>query len=157
MKILLLAIVVSCHSVFCIAQTGNVGIGTTTPKASLHVVDSSVVFKAADPLLAVPGNTALSGAGARMMWYPGKAAFRTGYIDGAQWDKDNIGTYSFASGYSSIANNLYSTAMGRNTTASGNCVCLWPGRMELLFVGFCINGSRFTCGDLSFGSLFSKK
>ena len=97
----------------------NVGIGTTTPKARLHVADSNVVFSAANPLLTVPGNTPVSGAGARMMWYSGKAAFRTGFIDGTQWDKNNVGFYSFASGYSTTANNLYSTALGRNTLASG--------------------------------------
>ncbi|HEY6502376.1 MAG TPA: hypothetical protein VIZ28_00245, partial [Chitinophagaceae bacterium] len=113
--IILFTSLLSCF--FTMAQ--NVGIGTTTPNARLHVIDSTVVFSAADPLLAVPGNTPVNGAGARMMWYPGKAAFRTGYIDGAQWDKDNIGFYSFASGYSTTANNSYSTAMGRNTTASG--------------------------------------
>jgi hypothetical protein len=101
------------------AFTQNVGIGTTAPKARLHLTDSSVVFSAADPLLAVPGNPPLSGAGARMMWYSGKAAFRTGFIDAAQWNKDNIGHFSFASGYSTVANNSYATAMGRNTTASG--------------------------------------
>ena len=113
--IILFTSLLSCF--FTIAQ--NVGIGTTTPKARLHVTDSSVLFSAADPLLALPGNPPISGTGARMMWYPGKAAFRTGFIDGAQWDKDNIGFFSFASGYSTTANNFYSTAMGRNTIASG--------------------------------------
>src|SRR5688500_14639459 len=92
-----------------VAFTQNVGIGTTSPKARLHLTDSSVVFSAADPFLALPGNPPISGAGARMMWYPGKAAFRTGFIDAAQWDKDNIGHFSFAAGYSTLANNLYST------------------------------------------------
>ena len=49
------------------------GIGTITPKARLHVTDSNVLFSAADPLLAVPGNPPISGTGARMIWYPGKA------------------------------------------------------------------------------------
>ena len=102
-----------------VLTNGNTGMGTTTPKARLHVADSNVVFSAADPLLAVPGNTPISGAGARMMWYSGKAAFRTGFIDGTQWDKNNVGFYFFASGYSTTANNLYSTALGRNTLASG--------------------------------------
>lgn len=54
-----------------------------------------------------------------MMWYPDKAAFRAGYITGSQWDKDNIGTYSMATGYGSTANQGYSTAMGFFSTASG--------------------------------------
>ncbi|MFI5128502.1 MAG: hypothetical protein ACHQFX_00865 [Chitinophagales bacterium] len=97
----------------------NVGIGTASPLARLHVPDSNVVFSAGDPLLTLPGNPAISGAGARMMWYPGKAAFRSGYVDGTQWNKDSIGHFSFASGYSTKASNFYSTAMGRNTTATG--------------------------------------
>ena len=119
MKILFIGIIICCQALISKSQTGNVGIGTTAPQARLHVTDSNVVFSAADPLLAVPGNTPVSGAGARMMWYPGKAAFRTGFIDGVQWDKNNVGFYSFASGYNTTANNLYSTALGRNTLASG--------------------------------------
>jgi hypothetical protein len=111
----LLTALLSCF--LSIAQ--NVGIGTVAPKARLHVADSTVVFSAADPLLAAPGNTPVNGAGARMMWYPGKASFRAGFIDAAQWDKDNIGFFSFASGHNSYANNSYSTAMGRNTMATG--------------------------------------
>ena len=119
MKILFIGIIICCQALSSKSQTGNVGIGTTAPQARLHVTNSNVVFSAADPLLAVPGNTPVSGVGARMMWYPGKAAFRTGFIDGVQWDKNNVGFYSFASGYNTTANNLYSTALGRNTLASG--------------------------------------
>jgi len=97
----------------------NVGIGTTTPKARLHVTDSSVVFTAGDPFLSVTPNTPVNGAGARMLWYAGKSAFRAGYVDAMQWDKDNIGYFSFSTGYGTTANNHYSTAMGRNTTATG--------------------------------------
>ena len=49
------------------------------------------------------GTIPVSGAGTRMMWYPPIAAFRAGYINGTQWDSDNVGQYS--------------TAMGLNTTA----------------------------------------
>ena len=106
----------------------NVGIGTATPKARLHVTDSNVVFSVADPLLAVPGNTPVSDAGARIMWHPGKAAFRAGFIDAVQWDKNNVGFYSFASGCNSTSNKLYSTALGRNTLASGTLAL--PGKID---------------------------
>ncbi|MBZ0099742.1 MAG: hypothetical protein K8F30_11685, partial [Taibaiella sp.] len=80
------------------------------------------------------GTIPATGAGVRMMWYPRKAAFRTGRVTGAQWDDANIGNYSNAMGYGTTASNsyslatgyyttasgLYSTAMGRNTTASGD-------------------------------------
>ena len=59
----------------------QVGIGTTTPLARLHVTDSSVLFSAAGDTLTTPGNTSLSGEGRRMMWYADKAAFRVGYLN----------------------------------------------------------------------------
>jgi Head domain of trimeric autotransporter adhesin len=98
----------------------NVGIGTTTPLARLHVADSSVLLSATGDIPATPGNTPVSGTGRKMMWYADKAAFRTGFVNGTQWDKDSIGNYSFASGYNPKARGLNSTAMGTNTTASGD-------------------------------------
>lgn len=74
-----------------------------------------------------------AGAGTRMMWYPGKAAFRSGSVNGAQWDEANVGqssvamgsntrasgASSVATGFSSIAAGEASVAMGSATTASG--------------------------------------
>ena len=60
-----------------------------------------------------------SGSGARMMWYPAKAAFRAGYAFGTQWDDANVGKRSFAAGYNTIASGSDSSAMGAGTTASG--------------------------------------
>ncbi len=51
------------------------------------------------------------------MWYPDKAAFRAGYVDGAQWNRDSIGPYSVAAGYSTKATAFAAVAMGFQTTA----------------------------------------
>jgi hypothetical protein len=73
------------------------------------------------------------GGGTRLMWYPSRAAFRAGYVNGTQWDDANIGLYSmalgynvrasgdytFASGNSTVAAQIGSTAMGQYCTASG--------------------------------------
>ncbi len=64
---------------------------------------------------------AVSGSGTRMMWYPKKAAFRVGYVRTTYWDADNIGSYSFATGYSTLSNGFCSVAMGNWAAASGFC------------------------------------
>ncbi|MBL7727637.1 MAG: tail fiber domain-containing protein, partial [Dinghuibacter sp.] len=102
-----------------VLRNGNTGIGTATPLARLHVTDSSVLFSAPG----VDGSNALppvSGEGRRMMWYPPRAAFRTGYVAGANWDKDSIGSFSFAAGYNTKAKGTYGVAIGFLTSATGN-------------------------------------
>jgi trimeric autotransporter adhesin len=99
-------------------NTGNVGIGTATPAAKLHVADSSVVFTASGYAPGTAGNPPISGEGRRMMWYPDKAAFRAGFVNGPYWDKDSIGVYSTALGTNSIAKGYGSVAMGFNPNAS---------------------------------------
>ncbi|MFS8083040.1 MAG: tail fiber domain-containing protein [Ginsengibacter sp.] len=102
-----------------VTVNAQVGIGTTTPLARLHVTDSSVLFSAAGDIPTNPGNVPISGGGRRMMWYPDKAAFRVGYVTGSRWDKDNIGNFSFASGYDAIAIGRFSTSIGGGTMATG--------------------------------------
>jgi hypothetical protein len=72
-----------------------------------------------------PGTTIpVAGAGTRLMWYPGKSAFRAGAVVGAfgdptVWDDGNIGEYSLATGVNTRASGDWSTAMGSVTNASG--------------------------------------
>jgi hypothetical protein len=53
-----------------------------------------------------------TGAGERMMWYPFKASFRTGGVDGTQWDDGSMGFYNFAAGYNVTAQGNYAFAAG---------------------------------------------
>jgi hypothetical protein len=76
----------------------------------------------------------VAGTGTRLIWYPKKAAFRTGGATGSSWDDANIGDYSVAMGANTkasatasialgsatVASGNYSTALGNNTTASGD-------------------------------------
>ena len=55
----------------------------------------------------------------RLFFYKPLGAFRAGYADNTNWDKSNLGQYSFASGYRTYATGQASTAMGSNTTATG--------------------------------------
>ena len=101
------------------ANTGNVGIGTTTPKATFNVAAGKTVLFGADT----------SGTGNKLIWYPSKGAFRAGFAYLNYWDYSNIGQYSTALGLSiasglnstalggSIASGLYSTALGSSSTS----------------------------------------
>ena len=63
-----------------------------------------------------------SGSGERVMWHPFKAAFRAGSIGsgGTYWDEGNVGFYSFATGYNTIASALSSVAFGYHSSATGS-------------------------------------
>jgi Chaperone of endosialidase/Head domain of trimeric autotransporter adhesin len=103
-----------------ILRNGNAGIGTLLPRARLHV-DSSVVFTSNAAIIPViQADPPVSGSGIRMMWYPDKAAFRSGYVNGSQWDKNNTGNYSFAAGQNNTASGRSTVAMGEANTAGAD-------------------------------------
>lgn len=96
---------------------GKVGIESTAPTAELQVGGTDgVLFTGTYGSGTIPA----SGAGTRLMWYPGKAAFRAGNVDGTRWDDTNIGYYSMAMGFNSMANGNHSVAMGYNAEANGD-------------------------------------
>ena len=62
-----------------------------------------------------------TGTGWRMMWYPFKAAFRAGGLEGAgtQWNDANTGFYSWAGGHNTIASAFATFAFGDAVTVTG--------------------------------------
>ncbi len=113
-------LIVTTVFAFASSEAQNVGIGTTSPLARLHITDSSVLFSATGGVPAIPGDPPVSGGGRRMMWYADKAAFRAGYESGNNWDKDNVGYYSIGLGADLKAGGLNSVAMGFATNSSGD-------------------------------------
>ncbi len=91
---------------------GNVGIGTSTPRAGDILAEGLFKDK--------PDVPPISGAGTRMMWYPDKAAFRAGEVAGTNWDKDSIGNHSVAMGYDTKAKGITSVAIGNSSAATAD-------------------------------------
>ena len=113
----------------------KVAIGTTTPEFRLTLrQDGSLIAKGTFGSGAV---LSTSGSGARLIWYPRKAAFRVGAVTADQWDDANIGNYStvtgglnnkasadyttVSGGENNIATALYATVSGgKDNTANGS-------------------------------------
>jgi hypothetical protein len=121
---------------------GSDGVTAQTTLLDLDRADASPVVDALDDGgFAVQGQFGVgaipvTGQGTRLMWYPGKAAFRAGRIDGQGptfWDDAEVGNYStafgivprasapyaFAAGYLVAATNDGATALGFSSLASG--------------------------------------
>lgn len=88
---------------------------TNTNSGGFWSANSSTVLSGASTV-----NPPVSGSGTRLMWIATKSAFRVGTVLGTEWNVGNIGVWSFASGYGTIARGNSSTAIGSNTTAGGN-------------------------------------
>ncbi|HET7233304.1 MAG TPA: tail fiber domain-containing protein [Longimicrobium sp.] len=78
--------------------------------------DAAVVARGTFGVGAAPA----TGAGARMMWYPAKGAFRAGFATNTEWDPELVGDYSVALGYGGTASAPYTVALGAGTRASAN-------------------------------------
>lgn len=77
--------------------------------------DGGFVVKSILGIGAIPA----TGAGNRLMWYPFKASFRAGAVDGTQWDDANTGFYSNALGNNCKASAFGTFAGGDGSTAMG--------------------------------------
>ncbi|RZK97733.1 MAG: hypothetical protein EOO89_32880, partial [Pedobacter sp.] len=104
-----------------ITNSGNVGIGTDQPNVDaalhLHVQNEKgfLVTGSTNGFNTYPD----LGAGSRMMFYPGKGAFRAGMVTGTGWNNASVGLYSVGMGLNTTASGGYSTALGSSTIASG--------------------------------------
>jgi hypothetical protein len=103
-------------------STGKVGIGTSVPEFPLSIGDNSGLSDGSILAMGAVGSGGVlstAGVGTRMIWYPRKGAFRAGHSVGTQWDDANIGLYSFAGGYSSLASADGATAFGGGRAQGG--------------------------------------
>jgi len=95
----------------------NIGIGLSNPQANFHVSgNSGVVIKGTFGQLS--GFTE-SGPGAKLFWFPGKAAFRAGLVRSMvsgtgdyRWDVSQLGDYSVGIGYNPLVSGRYAVSVG---------------------------------------------
>jgi hypothetical protein len=107
------------------AFNGSAG-GHPRPPASASTIPSTISLLNTGGLVAggITGSSPIptSGAGTRMMWHPGKAAFRAGEVTTGvptAWDEANVGLDSAAFGRDTVAGGWASLAVGNGTTAGG--------------------------------------
>jgi hypothetical protein len=101
-------------------NTGKrVGIGTSSPLATLHVADSSVLFSSN---FYPSSNTTIDPPvvdfGTMFLWYAPKAAFRIGEHLGSTMHRDSIGIYSMSVGYNNVARSTHSIVFGASSSAA---------------------------------------
>jgi hypothetical protein len=102
------------------------------------------------------GSIAASGAGNRMLWYPGKYAFRAGAVNSfgaTYWDASSVGYGSAAFGENSKASGDHSFAANLATTASGTeSVALGNNGTASGDRSFAFNGTASSTGAVAIGS-----
>lgn len=102
------------------------------------------------------GGVPVEGAGSRVMWYGGKAAFRAGNVGSfgsTYWNLANLGFGSAAFGQNTRASGNYSFAAGLATTASGDeSVALGNNGTASADRAFAFNGTASAVGAVAIGS-----
>jgi hypothetical protein len=102
------------------------------------------------------GGVPLEGAGSRVLWFGGKAAFRAGNVGSfgsTYWDLANLGFGSAAFGQNTRASGNYSFAAGQSTTASGDeSVALGNSGTASADRAFSFNGTASAVGAVAIGS-----
>lgn len=135
-------------------NNGWVGIGTSAPQAALHVADSNVLFFAPGDAQLPLAPLGINGPGRRMLWFPGRAAFRVGYAIN-EWDQDSIGRYSFATGWRTRALSITSSAFGEFTRSSGGATMAMGSNTQAsgyasLAAGFASTASAYAATALGY-------
>ncbi len=128
-------LIVSLLPLASIAQ--NVGIGTTSPRVKLEVLNGHVLIDGT-PAAAYPS----LGTGTRLQWDQQLGAFRIGSVTGTQWDAGFVGANSFAGGLDAQARGAQSFAWGTNAIAIGERTVAIGDNQLALNVGSVIIGRQ---------------
>jgi len=86
------------------------------------------------------GTIPVTGGGTRLMWYAGKGALRAGGVLDAQWNDANIGDWSVAMGWNSMATTFGSVGLGVASRATGHRAAALVGGWASNEQTFAVNG-----------------
>lgn len=115
-------------------------------------VDGGLVVRGIETVGSIPA----TGAGARMMWFPARYAFRAGLVNSfgsTYWDLANVGMGSVAMGSNTRASGDNSFAVGLATTASGDeSVALGNNGTASADRALAFNGTASGVGAVAIGS-----
>jgi hypothetical protein len=136
--------------------TPGAGTGGSPRPAASPTIPSTILLRGDGAVLAggsfggatlpAPG----SGPGARMMWYPGEAAFRAGRVTGPAWDQSNIGSHSVAFGLDTVATGDASASFGQLSFASGpQSVAMGNGTSAIGIASTAMGTATTATGDKS--------
>ena len=144
---------------------GNIGIGDVTPEFKLSLDNDGGIL--ALGTYDSGATLSASGAGAKLIWYPRKSAFRAGAALSSEWDESNIGIYSaafgagnkadgfasFVAGYANTASGTYSVALNNGNIASGEYSFAAGAGNEASGIGTFVTGFE-NIGSGLYGSVF---
>lgn len=103
----------------------SLGIGMSSSQATVHVSGNTGIL--VEGVLNEGASWQKAGVGTRMFFFPAKAAFRAGHVEGAQWDDVNIGVFSAAFGDSSVASGRYAFVGGGQDNVAAGQYAFVPG------------------------------
>ncbi|WP_165372280.1 tail fiber domain-containing protein [Emticicia agri] len=67
-----------------------------------------------------PPTAPVNEAGTRLMWIPSRSAFRVGTVNNTEaWSAENIGLFSFATGFNTKASGVFSSTFGYDSESAG--------------------------------------
>lgn len=95
------------------------------------------------------GTIPRTGPGYRTMWYPFRAAFRSGQAIGTEWDDANVGFFSWAGGTNATASQLASFAFGSAVTATASSAVAFGKSVDVSGTAGFGAGSHSSCNGLA--------